>query len=70
LPDIDDAEIEIDRMGGVENSWCGRVLVKLVRAVRFAHGRIVVVNNKVDALEQRTTAAEARLTVLENPPPE
>jgi hypothetical protein len=62
MPDIDDTELELAEMTGIENSWTGRVLARLVRAVRFTHGRVVLLNGRVQALEDRVDA-------LENPPP-
>lgn len=56
--DIDDAEQEVTRMDGIENSWAGKVLVRLVRAVRQHHNRIQNLNQRVTALENRAAASQ------------
>ena len=62
MADIDDSEQALAEMQGVENSWAGRVLVRLVRAVRFSHARIGL-------LTARTQSLEDRVDALEKPPP-
>lgn len=59
MPDIDEAEAQLAEMGGIENSWVGRVLIRLVRAVRFLHGRSSVQTARIQALEDRVSALEA-----------
>ena len=61
MPDLEDAELELDRMEGVENSWTGKVLARLVKATRFLHGRQAILNNRVQTLEDRVAAIEARI---------
>jgi hypothetical protein len=60
--DVDDAELELAEMTGIENSWAGRVLLKTFRAVKVLRGRVNVLNARTQALEDRVSA-------LENPPP-
>jgi 50S ribosomal subunit-associated GTPase HflX len=55
---MDDAEEELDKMAGLENTWNGRVLARLVRAARQSHNRTVLLNTKVQELEQRIQALE------------
>lgn len=61
VTDIDDTESELAKMDGLENTWNGRVLARLVRAARFTHNRGQQLNQKVQELE-------ARIVTLENRP--
>ena len=51
--EIDDADLELAQMAGIENSWAGRVLRHLVRSVKFLRLRANNLNERVSALEQR-----------------
>ena len=58
MADIDDTEQVLGEMEGLENTWNGRVLAKLVKATRRSHNRVELVVDEVQALRARVDALE------------
>ena len=59
MADIDDTEQVLDEMEGLENTWNGRVLHRLVKATRRTHNRVELVVDEVQELRARVAALEA-----------
>ena len=58
MADIDDTEAVLGEMEGLENTWNGRVLARLVRATRRSHNRVELVVDEVQELRARVDALE------------
>lgn len=61
MTDIDDTETALAEMTGIENSWEGRVFARMVRAVRFLHGRLPIIGDRIKAVEDRVSALEQKV---------
>ena len=69
MADVDDAEQVLDEMEGLENTWNGRVLHRLVKATRRTHNRTEQIVDEVQELKARVAALEATSSPAPEPEP-
>lgn len=58
MPDLEEAEEEAAGHLGFENHPYGRILIRLIRQMRFVTNRLPIMSDRVKALEDRVRALE------------
>lgn len=58
MPDLEEAEQQAAEHVGFENHPYGRILIRLIRQMRFVTNRLPIMADRVKALEDRVKALE------------
>ena len=58
MPDLEEAEDLAAGHAGLENHAHGRIVIRIIRQMRFVTNRLPLIGDRIKALEDRVTALE------------